>query len=165
MGTLARQGRSEAYAEVVPEVVWRIIADVMRVGEWSHECRSAHLVRGAEEPAPGIRFRGWNKSGPFRWTRSCIFTVVEPPRQLAWRTIGLWGRVDSTEWRFTLQPAGQGTRIIQTYDVLHVAPGMDRVYWLLIKAHRDRREALTNDVERLAALAETEAATGESGVT
>jgi hypothetical protein len=45
---------------------------------------------------------------------------------------------------------------MQTYDVLHVAPGLDCVYWLLIKAHRDRRDALARDLQRLAALAETQ---------
>ncbi len=85
-----------------------------------------------------------------------MFTVVEPTRQLAWRTGGIWGRVDSTEWRITLEPAEGGTRIVQEYDVLHVAPGLDRVYWLLVKAHRDRSAALAQDLQRLAALAEIE---------
>lgn len=152
--TLARHGRTEALARTSPEAVWEVISDVTRIGEWSHECRRAHLARGAQAAAPGIRFRGWNRSGIFRWTRSCVFTVVDPPRQLAWRTCGLWGHVDSTEWSMTLEPADGGTRILQTYDVLNVAPGMDQVYWLLITAHRDRREALTRDVDRLAALAE-----------
>lgn len=157
MGTIARRGRTEAFSGAAPEAVWRIIADVTRVGEWSHECCEARLARGAQLPAPGTRFRGWNRSGIFRWTRSCVFTIVDPPRQLAWKTCGFWGRADSTEWRMILEPAGDGTRIVQTYDVLHVTPGLDQVYWLLIKAHRDRRDALTQDVERLAALAETHA--------
>ena len=154
MGTLPRHGRTEAHASTSPDAVWRIIADVTRIGQWSGECRSAHLARGARAAAPGIRFRGWNKSGPFRWTRSCVFTVVDAPRHLAWRTVGLWGHVDSTEWHITLEPERDGTRIVQTYDVVHVAPGVDRIYWLLIKAHRDRSEALIQDVDRLAALAE-----------
>jgi hypothetical protein len=78
---------------------------------------------------------------------------VEPPRALVWRTGGLLGRADSTQWRLDLEPVAGGTRIIQTYEVLHVAPGLDRVYWLLIKAHRDRRAALAADLDRLAALA------------
>jgi hypothetical protein len=45
---------------------------------------------------------------------------------------------------------------VQTYEVLHVAPGLDRVYWLLVKAHRDRSDALAGDLQRLAALAETQ---------
>lgn len=168
MGTLARQGRTEAVTSAGCDAVWRIIVDVTRVGEWSHECRGAHLARGSRAAAPGVRFRGWNRSGLFRWTRSCVFTIVDPPRQLAWRTGGLWGRADRTEWRITLEPVPEGTRIVQTYAVLHVAPGLDRVYWLLIKAHRDRRDALDQDLRRLAALAETQApttrATGRSPV-
>ena len=82
-----------------------------------------------------------------------MFTEVDPPRTLIWRTGGLWGKVDSTQWRLDLEPVTGGTRIIQTYQVLRVAPGLDRVYWRLIKAHRDRRAALADDLDRLAALA------------
>ncbi len=156
MGTLARHGRTETVARAPAEAVWQIIADVTRVGEWSHECRGARLLGGARAAAPGVRFRGHNGSGVFRWSRSCVFTVVEPPRALVWRTGGLWGRVDSTQWRIDLEPAAGGTRIVQTYQVLHVAPGLDRVYWRLIKAHRDRRAALADDLDRLAALAVTQ---------
>ena len=156
MGTLSRHGRTETVASAPAEAVWEIIADVTRVGEWSHECRGARLLGGARAAAPGVRFRGRNRSGLFRWSRSCVFSVVEPPRALVWRTGGLWGRVDSTQWRIDLEPVGAGTRIVQTYQVLRVAPGLDRVYWRLIKAHRDRRAALADDLDRLAALAVTE---------
>lgn len=154
MGTIPRHGHTEAHTSASPDAVWRVVADVSRIGEWSGECRSARLGRGATAPAPGVRFRGWNRSGPWVWTRSCVFTAVDPPRHLAWRTVGLWGHVDSTEWHLTLEPQDGGTRIVQTYDVLHVAPGADRVYWLLITAHRDRSDALVRDVDRLAGLAE-----------
>ena len=158
MGTLSRNGRSETVASVPAEDVWEIIADVTRVGEWSHECVGARLLGGARAAAPGVRFRGRNRSGLFRWSRSCVFSVVEPPRALVWRTGGLWGRVDSTQWRIDLEPVGAVTRIVQTYQVLRVAPGLDRVYWRLIKAHRDRRAALVGDLERLAELAVTQTA-------
>lgn len=153
MGTLARRGRTETVARAPAAAVWQIIADVTRVGEWSHECRGARLLGGAQAAAPGVRFRGRNRSGIFRWSRSCVFTAVEPPRTLVWRTGGLWGRVDSTQWRLDLEPVAGGTRIVQTYQVLHVASVLDRVYWRLIKAHRDRRVALADDLDRLAALA------------
>ncbi|HET7821452.1 MAG TPA: SRPBCC family protein [Ornithinibacter sp.] len=159
-GTIPRHGRTEAFAATTPDAVWEVIADVTRIGQWSGECRSARLARGASRPAPGIRFRGWNRSGPFLWTRSCLFTVVDPPRHLAWRTVGLWGHVDSTEWHITLETHGDGTRIVQSYDVIHVLPGVDRIYWRLITAHRDRSDALAQDVDRLAALAVVAARTG-----
>ncbi|MGW0024951.1 SRPBCC family protein [Rhodococcus sp. NPDC003383] len=154
MGTLARHGRTEAITAAPPEAVWHIITDVTRIGEWSHECRGAHWIGTGQRAAPGVRFRGTNRSGIFVWSRSCMFTTVDPPRSLAWKTVGLWGKVDSTVWRIDLEPNGTGTRIVQTYDVVHVAPGLDRVYWLLVKAHRDRRDALSDDLQRLARLAE-----------
>ncbi|WP_068163146.1 SRPBCC family protein [Rhodococcus phenolicus] len=156
MGTLARHGRSEAITTAPAEALWHIITDVTRTGEWSHECRAAHWRRTGRRAAPGVRFRGTNRSGVFVWSRSCMFTAVDAPRTLAWKTVGLWGKVDSTEWRIDLEPAGTGTRIVQSYDVLHVAPGLDRVYWLLVKAHRDRRDALADDLQRLARLAEND---------
>ncbi|AZZ81453.1 SRPBCC family protein [Gordonia alkanivorans] len=150
---LAHHGRNEAFADAPPEAVFAIICDVTRVGEWSHECRGARWVGPENAAAPGVRFRGTNRSGIYLWNRSCVFTVVEPPRVLAWKTIGLMGKIDSTEWRITLEPEAGGTRIVQAYDMLHVAPGFDRIYWLLIKGHRDRRAALAEDLDRLAALA------------
>jgi len=153
MGTLTRHGRTETIARAPTQAVWQIIADVTRVGEWSHECRGRVFSGGAPAAAPGVRFRGQNRSGLIRWSRSCVFTVVEPPRALVWRTGGLWGRVDRTQWRIDLEPVADGSRIVQTYQVLRVAPGLDRVHWRLIKAHRDRRAALADDLERLAALA------------
>lgn len=160
MGAIARHGRTETTADAPVEAVWRIICDVTRVGEWSHECRHAHLLGGARTAAPGVRFRGSNRSGIFRWSRTCVFTVVDPPRTLAWRTAGLWGRADSTEWRIDLEPDAGGTRIVQTYQVLRVAPGLDRLYWRLVKAHRDRREALDSDLQRLAETAAVDARAG-----
>lgn len=154
MGTPARHGRSEAVTAAPAEAVWRIITDVTRIGEWSHECRAAHWIGADRRAAPGVRFRGTNRSGIFVWTRSCRFTAVDPPRSLAWRTVGLWGKVDSTVWQIDLNPNGTGTRIVQSYEVVHVAPGLDRVYWLLVRAHRDRRNALADDLQRLARLAE-----------
>lgn len=154
MGTIARHGHTEATTTASPEVVWRIITDVTRVREYSHECRGAHWKGSARTASPGVRFRGTNRSGPFIWSRSCVFTVVDEPRTLAWKTVGLWANVDSTEWRIDLEPTETGTRIVQSYNVVHVAPGAEQVYWLLVKAHRDRSGALGDDMQRLAALAE-----------
>jgi polyketide cyclase/dehydrase/lipid transport protein len=163
MDGIPRHARSEAVAGALPDAVWRIISDVTRVGEWSHECRGAQWLGGADGAAPGVRFRGRNKSGPWRWVRPCRLTVVDAPRSLGWRTEGLLRVGDTTEWRIDLEPVDEGTRIVQTYDVVRVTPGFDRLYWLLIKAHRDRSDALVDDLDRLARLAEREAAGSVSG--
>ena len=48
--------------------------------------------------------------GWWRWSRTCEVLAVEPPRQIAWRTIPTPLFVDSSDWRITLEPAGAGTR-------------------------------------------------------
>jgi uncharacterized protein YndB with AHSA1/START domain len=35
---LARTCRAEVIADAPVEAVWRVVADVTRTGEWSHEC-------------------------------------------------------------------------------------------------------------------------------
>ncbi|MGV9713632.1 SRPBCC family protein [Gordonia sp. NPDC003424] len=153
IGRLARRGRTEVIVDAPAEAVWHIITDVTRIGEWSHECRGARWTGTAHAAARGVRFRGTNRSGVLRWMRTCEFTVVDAPRTLSWKTLGLLGIIDSTVWRIDLEPTTRGTRIVQSYDVVHVAPGFDRIYWVLVKGHRDRQDALTDDLRRLGELA------------
>ncbi|WP_420838018.1 SRPBCC family protein [Antrihabitans stalactiti] len=40
-----------------PDVVWRILTDVTRVHEWSHECRRVRWLDGATRGGVGVRFR------------------------------------------------------------------------------------------------------------
>ena len=59
-----------------------------------------------------------------------------------------------TAYIITIEPSAEGTRIVQTYDVLRLNPIMERVIWLVMPAHRDRIPALREDIERLAKVAE-----------
>ena len=67
--------------------------------------------------APGARFRGRNRAAWLRWSRTCEVLAVNPPRQIAWRTIPTPLFVDSSDWRITLEPAGARTRIVQIFEV------------------------------------------------
>jgi hypothetical protein len=136
-----------------PEAVWAVLADVTRVSEWSHECRSVRWLDGGHG-GPGARFRGRNKSGRMGWSRSCTVVTWEPSRELGYRTSGGAMFADSTEWRFTLTPVDGGTVIRQSFQVLSLRVGADRVIWALIPAHQDRQAALRADLGRLAAIAE-----------
>lgn len=90
---LARTCRAEVIADAPVEAVWRVVADVTRTGEWSHEC--LHVRAGG---AGAGCVRSWRS----------IRHVI------AWRTIPTPLFVDSSDWRITLEPAGTGTRIVQT---------------------------------------------------
>ncbi|GAA5191213.1 hypothetical protein GCM10023322_48090 [Rugosimonospora acidiphila] len=151
--TLPRSCRTEVVVDVPAEALWRVIADVTRVGEWSHECRTVQWLGQANAAVPGARFRGRNRSGSLRWARVCEIMVADPPRELRWRTVPSGLFPDLTEWRIALEPVGDGTRIVQSFEVLRIARWLA---WLIARvnsAHRDRAAALTGDLHRLAAVA------------
>ena len=41
-----------------PDVVWRLVADITRMGEWSPECWKAEWEGDATGPAVGAHFHG-----------------------------------------------------------------------------------------------------------
>jgi hypothetical protein len=136
------------------ESVWRVVADVTRTGEWSHECREVEWLDGATEASPGVRFRGANRSLWLRWHRTCVVTDVEPGRSLAWQTIPTWRFVDSTEWRITLEPLDPAhTRIAQTYQVVRCPRWWEWLVARINPPHRDRTAALAGDLARLGSVA------------
>lgn len=100
----------EVVVDTDVEDVWRVVSDVTRIGEWSRECHSAEWVDGASGPVPGARFRGRNRAGRARWTRTAELTVVDTPNEIAWRTVPTRAFPESTEWRFRLRRLGVAAR-------------------------------------------------------
>jgi hypothetical protein len=154
MRGLLLHGRVEVTTSASPDAVWAIVSDPTRVGEWSHECHGATWIDGATAAVPGARFRGTNKHGRARWTRTNEVLTVDAPRTLSWRTIPATLYPDSTIWTLTAEPIDGGTRITQTYEVVKLNRVLSRLYVLIIPDHLDRSEALTGDLRALAALAE-----------
>ena len=133
--------------------VWRVISDVRRTGEWSHECQSADWLDGADAAAPGVRFRGRNRSRWVRWTRTCEIVAVDAPSELVWRTVPTRLYPDSTEWRIRLAPEGRGTRITQSFLQVRTPGLLDPVYALVNPDHRDRDARLADDLARIGTVA------------
>ena len=155
MGTLPKQLRVETVADAPIDVVWKIVQDPTRTGEWSHEAKRVEWADGAVAAAPGARFRGRNEQGIAKWTRACEVVSAEP-HTFVWRTIATWRYPDSTTWTIALEPDGERTRIVQSYEVTKVNPVVDRIFYAIMRAHRDRTDALRGDLERLGALAARE---------
>ena len=152
----AMTGRAEATVAAPVDAVWRVIADVTRTGEWSHECRNVVWLDGAVQAAPGVRFRGRNRSRWLRWSRTCEMVAVDPPRRIAWRTVATPMYVDSTEWSVHLEPAATGTRIVQEYRVTRCPRWWEWIAVRLIPGHIDRTAALTDDLRRIGVVAEAD---------
>jgi hemerythrin-like domain-containing protein len=151
-----KHGRTEVVVDADAEAVWEVVLDIPRTGEWSHECVSCELLGGATRVGPGVRFRGRNRQGSFRWGRVCE-VVSTDHHELVWRTVPTTLYPDSTEWAIRVTPVDGGTRIEQRFDVVRAPKVLDVVYGLVLPAHRDRTDALAQDLERLAALARSPA--------
>jgi uncharacterized protein YndB with AHSA1/START domain len=81
-------GLTTAAEEVVaarPELVWDLVADITRVGEWSPECIRATWLGKPGRPQPGARFTGHNRlPNGFEYEVTCVVTEADRPRAFAW---------------------------------------------------------------------------------
>jgi hemerythrin-like domain-containing protein len=146
-----REGSTAVVVAADIDAVWDVVRDPTRVGEWSHECVDGEWVGDATEARPGARFRGRNRQGLIRWGRLCE-VVSADPYQLVWRTVPTRLYPDSTEWAIRLEPVDGGTRIEQTFQVVK-GTMLEPVYATILPAHRDRSDALQQDLERIGAVA------------
>jgi hypothetical protein len=147
-----KHGHVEVETAASPTATWSVLRDLPRTGEWSHECVEVAFLDGATSAEPGVRFRGHNRQGRFRWGRTCEVVSADFP-ELSFRTVPTALYPDSTVWTMRLSPTSHGTRIEQTFDVVRAPWLLDRLYALLVPAHRDRTAALLADLDRLGALA------------
>ena len=97
-----------------PEVVWGLVADVTRMGEWSPECVRAEWEDGATGPEVGAPFHGYNKAGTYEWDATCVVTECEPGKVFEFR-VPRGTDIVPTFWRFELAPTGGGTRLTESF--------------------------------------------------
>lgn len=154
--SIARSGGADVVVDAPPDSVWRVVSDVTRTGEWSGECRAVEWLNGTTSSAPGARFRGRNRNGPRRWSRTCELTDLEAPSVIAWRTLPSALFPDSCDWRIELTPTGSGTRIQLIYRVRFLPRWFGWVLGVINPSHVDRSAALAADLERLGKVAEAE---------
>ena len=60
---------------------------------------------------------------------------------------------DSTRWTYELTPVDGGYSHHAAFEVLKLHPVIDRIFYALIPAHRNRTAALQGDLEHLAEVA------------
>jgi hypothetical protein len=153
MGTLPKHGSVTVEAGATPAQVWAVLTDIPRAGEWSHETQGGEWLDGATAAAPGARFRGRNQQGRTKWSRVCEVLTADEPDVISWRTVPSRLYNDSTRWTYELEPTDTGCRITQRFDVVSIGPILDRLFYVLVPAHRDRAAALRADLVHLGEVA------------
>ena len=103
------------------DVIWSLISDLPRMGEWSPFCIGARMGGNGAAPAPGTRFTGRNRNGWHRWNTKCTVVASVPGREIAW-TVVFFG-FSVAFWQYRLAPAdGGGTDVTESWRDLRTFP-------------------------------------------
>ncbi|MEP7036253.1 MAG: SRPBCC family protein [Actinomycetota bacterium] len=84
------------------EVVYDLVADLPRMGEWSPECERVAWQGGATSAAHGARFLGFNRAGLARWVTQGEVVTAEPGRHLAFEIT--FGPMKVARWEYFVVP-------------------------------------------------------------
>jgi len=141
-----------------PRVVWDIVSDVTRIGEFSPETFEARWTRGSTGPAVGAYFKGHvkrNGVGPIYWTL-CRVTECEVERDFGF-VVEAAGR-SVNHWRYQLRDVDGGTQVTESFELQEM--GLLKVYWALLGRLRGRtnERGMRETLERIKAVAEGVAA-------
>lgn len=149
----AQNGRASIDIAAPPELVYDLIADVPRMGEWSPECYRCEWLDGASAPAAGARFRGYNRRGPLRWERTAVVATAERGRELTFTTVNdRTGRAE-THWQYTMEPSPSGTLLTESFQFLWCSLA-NRAAELFVPRGRQVNQGIEDSVRRLKRAAE-----------
>lgn len=96
-----------------PEVVYDLVADLPRMGEWSPENRGGRWIRGAAGPTVGAKFKGHNKNGWHRWNTIVTVTAADRGRRFAFHVS--YGPFAIADWSYDFTPTAEGTEVTETW--------------------------------------------------
>ena len=97
-----------------PGLLYAMISDVTRMGEWSPECRSCTWTSGSG-PAVGATFTGHNEVSGRAWQRDCVVVEAEMGRVFAWQT------ERPVTWRYSFEVVDGGTLVTEFFDAPFLA--------------------------------------------
>jgi uncharacterized protein YndB with AHSA1/START domain len=152
----ARRGLSSIEIAAPPELVYDLIADVIRMGEWSPECYRCEWLGGATAAAPGVRFRGYNRLGPLRWERTAVVNTADRGLEFAFTTVNDDADREETRWRYTMQPSASGTVLTESFQFLWCSVP-NRLAEVLVPRGRQVNRGIEESLRRIKRAAEAAA--------
>ena len=104
------EGQVTIHINAAPEAVFALVSDVTRMGDWSPETTNCEWVDGATGPAVGVKFRGSNKMGPFKWSTTPTITAYAAGELFAFDAGG-------TIWTYSFTESNGGTSVTESFRV------------------------------------------------
>ena len=96
------------------EEVYPLIADPIRMAEWSPECVRCRWVGGARRAEVGARFRGTSRNGRRRWSTTSTIAEMRDGELFAWEVT--YFRLPVARWEYRLEPEGGHVRVTEAVD-------------------------------------------------
>ena len=112
---------ASVHIDAAPGRVYDVVSDVTRMGEWSPETVRCEWIDGATGPAVGARFKGANKRGMARWSTRPNVVAADPGREFAFVV------EDLTRWCYRMDADGDGTRLVESFEMLEDLPMKFRI--------------------------------------
>ena len=150
-----RTGQASVRVGAEPAVLWSMVTDITRMGEWSPENEGGEWIDGATGAVVGARFKGRNRRGKSKWSSTCEVIDSEPGRSFAFRTGS-----SKTEWRYRFEPVDGGTLVTESFEMEKPLGPFSRWLTRVTTGVTDRRadmeEGVRTTLARLKAAAETD---------
>jgi hypothetical protein len=96
------------------QVVYDLVADPMRMPDWSPECIRCRWIGDANRPAVGARFRGTSRNGRRRWTTTSTITEMQTGELFAWEVT--YFRQPVARWEYRVESDDDGVRLVESVD-------------------------------------------------
>ena len=101
--------------EQAAEVLFAMVADITRMGEWSSACVGGRW-EGDGDPGIGSRFVGENKVGEHSYETRSEIVEFEGPHRISWVTGGV------AKWTWQFSPCGDATDVTESWELVGHSP-------------------------------------------
>ncbi|GAA1247478.1 SRPBCC family protein [Oryzihumus leptocrescens] len=95
------------------DLVYDLVADLPRMGDWSPECEKVTWRGGATEAAKGAEFIGHNRAGSIRWVTQGRVVSAERGRNLAFEIT--FGPMPVARWEYFIVPTAHGCTVVEEW--------------------------------------------------
>jgi hypothetical protein len=109
-----------------PEVVYDLVSDLSRMGEWSPENRGGEWTDGGSGNV-GDRLLGHNKIGEYEWSVPVEVTVADRGQSFQFITSPDEEDGPYVRWTYNLSGSDEGTRLTEIWDVETLPGGLKKM--------------------------------------
>ena len=95
------------------ELVWALVTDLPRMGEWSPENLGGEWTKGATGAAVGASFKGRNRNGKKAWSTSVKVNELDAPKKFSFALMAL-GK-NWCDWVYEITPSTSGCTVTHSW--------------------------------------------------